>query len=351
MLYNFPKKQVNYLLKENNIVHSDVKRDLLFGSGSYYLKDWQLVKRNYYKELQTSKEIWQEKEKKRKQIAEFKQTQKYERMNKYLRINWETDEVSPKKEREGFRLNKKKVREKCAALFSLDKARTFLAFYSISFPAGWSDDDGITCLNQWLTRLRKEYGLTHYLWVAERQKNGTIHFHLLTTERMTVKKSGEPLSGTNGLLAKIIDYQITKKGLNFKFEREKYNGVDVREVKNRKNLASYLTKYVSKNNTEMKCLCYHSSRSVSQLFTAICIPPSVYLHEELRKEIENVDTYTVDGYCKVEFFNVKQKNGEYYVLPDKFYQLLNLVNSFLIKEFEKGRDDNVIQLRHERIFV
>lgn len=36
------------------------------------------------------------------------------------------------------------------------------------------------CLNQFLTELRQQYGMKLYIWRAEAQKNGNIHFHIIT---------------------------------------------------------------------------------------------------------------------------------------------------------------------------
>jgi hypothetical protein len=53
-------------------------------------------------------------------------------------------------------------------------------------------------------------------------------------------------------------------------ETEKYNGVDVKYVKNdKKGIINYLAKYVTKNDIEFYHLPWHCSRDISGLFTSI----------------------------------------------------------------------------------
>lgn len=175
-----------------------------------------------------------------------------------------TDEVKKEEKGRSYKLNKSKVRKKCNAFSRLEKSKKFLAFYSISFPCGLSDEIAHKIYNTWLTRCRKACGLKSYLWIAERQGNGTIHFHLLTNDFMPIKK-------VNGFMASCLASEKAKgievlKEINI----EKYNGVDVKKVdKNRKSLIGYLTKYITKNEIEFTHLPWHCSRDVSRLFTTI----------------------------------------------------------------------------------
>ena len=179
------------------------------------------------------------------------------------------------------KINKAKVQGKIYALFNLKISRKFIAFYSVSFPINISDNVAFDIWNLWLTHLRKYYGLTNYLWVTERQKNKTIHFHMLTNQFL-------PIKNVNRTMANIIDNKV-KNGLCSwgNSSVSSYNGVDVDSIYNSKRhrksgkelnptqvrnwLQKYVTKYVSKNNESFEHLCWHCSRSVSQLFTSTVI--------------------------------------------------------------------------------
>jgi hypothetical protein len=163
-----------------------------------------------------------------------------------------------------YKLNKSKVRKRCHALSRLEKSKKFLAFYTITFPEGLTDIDCYKLFNLWLTRCRKTSGLNTYLWVAERQKNGTIHFHLLTNDFMKI-------GIVNLYMAKALTNK-KKNGHNLlaSVDTEKYNGIDVKKVgRKKKTIIGYLTKYITKNNIEFYRLPWHCSHDVSRLFTAL----------------------------------------------------------------------------------
>ena len=194
---------------------------------------------------------------------------------------------SAKKRRSTYRLNKTKVRNKLTALCRLEASKRFIAFYSVSFPSGCADSVIYRMFNKWLTNCRKRYNLRTYAWVAERQDNGTLHFHILTPNWMNVK-------AVNKAMATTINNEVLKGNATWSNSSvEKYNGVDVdspqfpkkRQHENRdqyrkrkadakkgdvrlrmKWIASYLVKYVTKSQEEFVHLPYHSSRDVSVLF-------------------------------------------------------------------------------------
>lgn len=185
---------------------------------------------------------------------------------------------APKKARR-YSIPKSKVRAKCQMLLQTARAFKFCAFYSVSFPAGLSEDDAYVVLNYWLTFCRKHCGLKSYLWVAERQGNGTIHYHILTPDYMEVR-------GTNDAMRKILTNFATKYKREWR-GLENYNGVDVRSIWHTskaarakgykrvskqtaaRRVALYLTKYISKSSDTFSHLAWHCSRCVSALATSV----------------------------------------------------------------------------------
>jgi hypothetical protein len=176
-----------------------------------------------------------------------------------------------------YRLNKPVIRQKMRAFFNLQATREFCAFYSISFPAGITDDDAYRLFNTWQTRCRQSYGLHSFIWVAERQKNGTVHFHLLTNTRMPIRAvnafmatSLEPLrhrygwdeqkgKGYNGVDVDNLWYPKTRKGHPPPQRRTRENAA--------RRLSHYVTKYVSKGDARFSHLAWHQSRDIAALFT------------------------------------------------------------------------------------
>lgn len=222
---------------------------------------------------------------------------------------------SKAKRAEGYTLNKSKVRDKCTAFFNLEKSRKFCAFYSVSFPKGCSEDDIFRVWNAWLTNLRKTYGLADYIWVAEYQKNGTLHFHMLTNTYMRIQRVNKAMAlclFRNGMLGNVTI--------------DKYNGVDVKKVHgNVNNLNSYLTKYISKSEThEYKRAPWHCSRSVSALFTSIRVGDD---NDKLQNELVKLPCRVIENdFAIIEYFNVKDTNGRWYNLPAKLTAKIQRLN-------------------------
>lgn len=190
-----------------------------------------------------------------------------------------------------YTMNVTKFRRKAIAYALLRRSMRFLAFYSVSFPKGMPDDVGFRIWNKVLTRLRKDFGLKSYLWVMERQKNGTLHYHMLTNDFMNVTE-------VNRITAVAIENEVHAGHCNWgKSSFEKYNGVDVEPVvKNRFALrpvsrhtiilrvVRYLSKYMSKDIRSESHRVWHCSRLVSALCTAAAVDEC-----DMREIVEEAD--------------------------------------------------------------
>ena len=148
-----------------------------------------------------------------------------------------------------------------------------LYFYTITFPKNAPDQVAYKCLNSWLTSVRQAYKLSDYIWIAERQKSGTIHFHICIRQYL-------PIRLVNNLMAKLLHYYIRKKELNWNhLACSRYNGIDIckdRKTKkvinfagsqSKKIITQYLTKYITKGTAKFTRQAWQSSRSLSRLFT------------------------------------------------------------------------------------
>jgi len=268
--------------------------------------------------------------------------------------------ITPVREKKTLKkLNKSKLRGKMSALFNLKCSRKFIAFFSVSFPAGITDDIAFECWNSWLTALRKRFALSNYVWVVERQENGTIHYHMLSNNRM-------PIKSINKAMATIIDNQVKKGTMSWGVPKlykkievingisttteimsnpcaENYNGVDVDSIYNSKRhkntgaflkpeqirawVQKYLTKYVSKNNESFSHLCWHCSHSISRLFTSM-IFNEIEGHEYIRKLPQTDDFYHViaGDYFETHIF--------LFVPPNWLYKSLQEINDYIFTGFE-----------------
>jgi hypothetical protein len=190
-----------------------------------------------------------------------------------------------------YRIDKTEVTHRIRGYINQMKGEKLLYFWTISFPINTTDDTAYILLNKWLTRLRQERLLREYLWIAERQENNTIHFHMVINQRMDVKKA-------NRFMRASIMHCINKDEIKWTREAAvKYNGVDIakdrktKRVTNfakgnkQKSLSNYLTKYITKNDSTFTHLAWHSSRGYSNLITAVRITEKEFQSSNLPKLI------------------------------------------------------------------
>lgn len=221
-----------------------------------------------------------------------------------------------------------------------------------------------TYFNQFLTEIRQRTKMSNYVWRLEFQKNGNVHYHIITD---TYLDYFEVLNIWCRILSKgsyIDTYQDKFKNLNLsqynklvncngkqefntiakryakgkKSNWRKPNCVDVKSVSNNQSIANYLSKYFAKDskhdtiNNELDTIensqhlrLWFCSRSLSKL-------------KAVKNFIEAVDYNAgtlVDGlkkvrkliyrYATVYYFNIKD-------LPDQCKKMLNII----LKEYSNS---------------
>lgn len=100
-------------------------------------------------------------------------------------------------------------------------------------------------LAPWLLQMRRKSGMTTYIWKAEFQKNGQLHYHITTPtwiHYQVIKDSWNNILSANGFLTQ---YHIEHPG-------KMPNSTDVHKVYKIKNLQAYLIKYLSKVDQDGK---------------------------------------------------------------------------------------------------
>lgn len=112
-------------------------------------------------------------------------------------------------------------------------------------------------------------------------------------------------------------------------EAIKYNGVDIAknrktrrvtnfaQSKNRRKLTSYITKYITKNNSEFTHLAWHCSRDYSNLIIGIRFSENEYDQISIRAALDTEITYSN------EWFTFIKWKGE---PPEKLKEYLAFAN-------------------------
>lgn len=172
--------------------------------------------------------------------------------------------------------SKGKLRDKCTAFYRACGSKK--TFATLTFIEAVTDDAAVSILNKFLTQLREDFPSLKYVWVAERQPAGNIHFHCIFNQFLKVRRYNDlwvRQQYTAGL--RFEDYSLEHILSLSKSEsiHKILNPFDVKSIKSVYGLSFYLTKYITKNNSEpFTCLAWHCSRSVSKLFTKTIVSRS-----------------------------------------------------------------------------
>jgi hypothetical protein len=98
-------------------------------------------------------------------------------------------------------------------------------------------------LRVFIQKMGRRYGMYNYVWKAEKQKNGNIHFHITTDVYIPWWKIRDNWNDCINRLGFVDRYQE-------KHGKKTPNSTDVHSVRNVKDLAAYMVKYMAKKNKE-----------------------------------------------------------------------------------------------------
>lgn len=122
-------------------------------------------------------------------------------------------------------------------------------FITLTLPATQEHSDEeikSVVLKSFIDKCVRSHGLVNYIWRAEAQANGNIHFHLTTDVFIHYKKIQQMWNDSCELLGYVSRFES-------KWKHRDPNSTDVHSVKHVKNIARYLSKYISKHR-EFVCI-------------------------------------------------------------------------------------------------
>jgi hypothetical protein len=166
-------------------------------------------------------------------------------------------------------------------------------------------------LNQFLIEARKKWNVKHYLWRAEAQINGNIHFHILCDKFIPWSELRDTWNRIQNKLGYVDNYREEMRAFHkggFKVRQELLskwsyknqvrayrtgcqrdwsspNSTDIHSVANIKNLPSYLSKYCTKQ-TETRLIegnVWNLSESLSKINGATDV-----IYSEMMEEISTI---------------------------------------------------------------
>lgn len=267
-----------------------------------------------------------------------------------------------------------RIKEKVTWLYELARNKTIttstgkiltsfkMNFITLTLPAKQQHSTAAitsNCLNQFLTELKKTHNLENYVWRLEYQKNGNVHYHIATdcfiefeycraVWNRCIEKLGY-VSGYHDIFSKLSfnEYCARVNSLgsqNIKTLSERFavgvrsawrmpNTVDVRAVSNAKNIAFYISKYITKqepikiseetiarDSDKSNMRLWYCSSSLSKL------DKITFFIEELadlaERAVQSItkSVFKLFDYCKCWYFSTKDQSNESRAL---FWELFN----------------------------
>ena len=123
-----------------------------------------------------------------------------------------------------------------------------VAFITLTLPSEQLHSDQeikSLCLNQFLTEARKKWGLTNYVWKAERQLNGNLHFHILLDKFI-------PYSELRSCWNRITNKLGYVDRFEAKHHKRNPNSTDIHSLWKIKDVSKYVCKYMTKKDKRTK---------------------------------------------------------------------------------------------------
>jgi len=113
-------------------------------------------------------------------------------------------------------------------------------------------------LNQFFIEAKRKWGLENYVWRAEKQKNGNLHFHILSDKFIPYNELRDTWNRIQNKLGYTDKYtQIHHK--------KSPNSTDIHSLKKVKNVYSYITKYMTKPPRKEKIVIKRSESMIKEI--------------------------------------------------------------------------------------
>jgi hypothetical protein len=159
-------------------------------------------------------------------------------------------------------------------------SKPYFTFVTLTLPSSQIHTDKEIkrhCLNKFIIWMTRSKEVKHYYWVAEKQKNGNIHFHIIVDKFIDwqeLKKEWNSCINTLGYVNRYSDkmskvsfseyynlrahgYKGTQNQMSKTYITQKKsnwtqpNSTDIHKLIDLDNPAAYITKYLTKGNDEM----------------------------------------------------------------------------------------------------
>lgn len=233
-----------------------------------------------------------------------------------------------------------------------------IAFVTLTLPSPQRHSDEIIkekCLNQFLIEAKKRWNVKNYIWRAEKQKNGSIHFHILLDKFIPWSELRDVWNRITNKLEYVEKYRDSMRAFHsggfrvrenllqnwdYKSQVKAYqagkandwsspNSTDIHSIKNITDIRAYVLKYTIKDDTHgvIEGRLWGCNFELSNIKGAVELASY-----ELSREISFICSKFPDKLYKSEYFSVIHITiKELYQF--KCFKLFELFSRFLIQKF------------------
>lgn len=129
--------------------------------------------------------------------------------------------------------------------------RLTFATFTLPSPQGEITDTQIVkeCLAPMIQVMRRRWGMKHYVWRAEKQKNGNLHFHITTNRFIPYDQMRDEWNKAVNNLGFVDRFAVVHG-------HRHPNSTDIHSVRKVRDIAAYMVKYMSKEvpeNLKVSC--------------------------------------------------------------------------------------------------
>lgn len=217
-----------------------------------------------------------------------------------------------------------------------------------------------SCLNQFIIEIQKYHQVRNYIWRAEKQKNGNIHFHIVTDKFIGWSKIRDRWNRIQNKLGYVDRYRDELKAYHqggFKVRQDLLktwsiknqiraydvgkandynnpNSTDIHSVKKIGNIKAYISKYVTKNPENLDKL-------TDEEKAKILVTGRIWSSNQELANIEGAQI-DIDSYVSKELENITKHSGakvfegDYFkVIYIDYKDLINFGGNSLFEYFTK----------------
>jgi len=224
-------------------------------------------------------------------------------------------------------------------------------------------------LNHFLTDLRRKHNVNYYIWKAEKQENGNIHFHILTNRYIPhnyIRESWNSIQNKAGFNyidiysknmqaffkhgfksfpndKRTLSQQKKVYNINKSIKWTNPNSTDIHALYKVKNIQAYLTKYISKSVTKTERVLkmgnlFNELEHYNLLKINTELNQALTFEDDINNEIYDLEINRI--LSEIDILKKKGVSGRIWAQSQKLSQIKNFVE---LSDYDNIPDISIVE--------